>query len=117
METDSSMVIPLDVKEDIKLSTVTAGEGSLASASLKLQVLESFLPSGTWIHGPPVKDTATLAANTMISAQETCPGHSSSNTDFIWLIISLFLIPKFLEEIISELYVVSNKIEASQPYS
>jgi len=114
MATDTSKSIPLDMKIWSNSSTVTAGEGRRSSDCLLLLVVESFLPKGIWIRGPPEKSTDSLAANTIISAQDTCPGHSASSTDFIYPIASCFLIPKFFEENNSELP-ESSKIDASHP--
>lgn len=125
MATDSSTLMSLGMKVAMNWVTFISGEGSKASACLKLQVVESFLPSGIWMYGPPENDTDSLAASTIKSAHETTSGHSSSTLDFITLIISLFLIPKFLDDLISDLVELSSlgwlessssNIEASHPW-
>lgn len=70
-------------------STVIPGKGKWRWASWWLLVVESFLPSGIWISGPPESATGSLAAKTIISAQDTCAGHSLK---YIFYILDLFSI-------------------------
>ena len=66
--------------------------------------------------GPPLRATDSLAANAIMSAQETWPGHSVSNTALTCSIASSFLMPKFLDDFISEFKPIgSRSIEASHP--
>uniref|UniRef100_A0A7C8ZLU4 Uncharacterized protein n=1 Tax=Opuntia streptacantha TaxID=393608 RepID=A0A7C8ZLU4_OPUST len=59
------------------------GLGIMSLESSWLAVKLSSLPNFTSQSGPPLKATASLAAMTMISAQETTPGHASSSANLI----------------------------------
>ena len=67
--------------------------------------------------GQFTRETASLAANWIISAQETVSGHIVSRELFISLMTSSLWIPKFLCEIVSVVnpFEFPRRIDPSQP--
>ncbi len=63
-------------------------------ASAALAKVESLLPKGMSIRGPPVNATASRPAIAMMSAQETVLGQAFSSVAFTPSMMSSLLIPK-----------------------
>lgn len=103
MATVSSTVMPRLVKMSSAPSIPRKQGGSCASAACVLVVVASFRPRGTLAtRGPPVCATASLAARTTMSAQETRPGQAASTAAFTSPTVPTCRIPRFLREPSSE---------------